>query len=99
MKYKKKIYAFIFARKNSTRLKNKNLRKIGGKSLVERSIRIAKSINDIEKIFVSSDSPDIIKIAKKEKVNYIIRPNKLAQKNSLEIDAWKHAINHLKKRG
>ena len=98
MKYKKKIYAFIFARKNSTRLKNKNLRKIGGKSLVERSIRIAKSINDIEKIFVSSDSPDIIKIAKKEKVNYIIRPNKLAQKNSLEIDAWKHAINHLKKK-
>ena len=51
MKYKKK-YMLFFCKKNSTRLKNKNLRKIGGKSLVERSIRIAKSINDIEKIFL-----------------------------------------------
>ena len=98
MKYKKKIFAFIFARKNSTRLKNKNLRKIGGKTLVEKSIEIAKSIKDIDKIFVSSDSIDIIKIAKREKVNYIIRPKKLAQKNSLELDAWKHAIKHIKKK-
>ena len=51
----------LFLKKNSTRLKNKNLRKIGGKSLVERSIRIAKSINDIEKIFVSSDCPILLK--------------------------------------
>ena len=36
-----KILALILARKNSIRLKNKNLKKINSKTIVERSIEIA----------------------------------------------------------
>ena len=48
---KKIIFAFIFARKNSKRLKNKNLRKIGKKSLIEKTINLAKSIKEVDEIF------------------------------------------------
>ena len=41
---KKRIYVFIFAKKNSSRLKGKNLKKIKGKTLVEHSISIAKKL-------------------------------------------------------
>jgi N-acylneuraminate cytidylyltransferase len=95
----KKIYAFIFARKHSVRLKNKNLQKIKNKTLVEHSIIVAKKIKKISKIFVSSDSPRILKIAKKNGVCSIKRPNYLCKSNSKEIYSWKHAVNFLKKRG
>ena len=45
-----KYYAFIFARKGSKRLKNKNLKIIGGKSLLAHSIEITKKIKQIKKI-------------------------------------------------
>ena len=94
-----KIYAFIFARQNSTRLKNKNLRKIGDKTLVEHSINIAKKIKLISKIFISSDSKKILEIGKRNKINYILRPKRLCTSKSKEIYSWQHAIKVLKKRG
>ena len=89
---KKIIFAFIFARKNSKRLKNKNLRKIGKKSLIEKTINLAKSIKEVDEIFVSSDSKKILNTAKKLNVNIIPRPSKLADDLSKEILSWKHAI-------
>ena len=54
-KTKKIIYAFIFGRQRSIRLKNKNLRKIGGETLIEKSIKVAKKVGkEIKKIYVSS---------------------------------------------
>lgn len=94
----KKIYAFIFAKEISTRLKNKNLKKIDNKSLVEHSILCAKKIKNISKIFVSSDSKKILNIAKRHNVNFIKRPSKLCKKSSNEIYSWQHAIKYLKKK-
>ena len=45
-----KVYAFIFARKNSQRIKNKNLINLMNKSLLERSIDFAKNLKVIDKI-------------------------------------------------
>ena len=67
-KTKKIIYAFIFGRQRSIRLKNKNLRKIGGETLIEKSIKVAKKVGKIKKIYVSSDSRSIIRLAKKKKL-------------------------------
>tara|TARA_B100001250_G_C19800500_1_gene790814 strand:+ start:887 stop:1570 length:684 start_codon:yes stop_codon:yes gene_type:complete len=92
-----KIYAFIFAREKSVRLKNKNLQKIDNKSLLEHSISIAKQNKNISKIFVSSDSKKILSLAKKNNVYCIKRPKKLCKFNSKEIYSWQHAINYLKK--
>ena len=52
---KKKILLIIPARKGSIGLKNKNLLKIGGKSLVEWSMEAAK-VKKIDKILVTTDS-------------------------------------------
>ena len=66
----KKINQFlsvILARKNSKRIKNKNLKKVNGKSLIENTILFAKKYEKISTILISSDSDKIYKIAKKFK--------------------------------
>ena len=65
---KKKIFAFIFARKNSIRVKNKNIRKINNSELINYTFDLAKKIKLIDKIFVSTDSKKIINLAKKKKL-------------------------------
>ena len=92
-----KVYAFIFARKNSQRIKNKNLINLMNKSLLERSIDFAKNLKVIDKIFVSTDSEIILKKAKELNCETIIRPKYLTHSRSPEIDSWKHAINEVRK--
>ena len=94
----KKIYAFIFAKSQSLRLKNKNLQKIKKQTLLELSIKCAKKNKKISKIFVSSDSTKILKEAKKNKVNIIKRPKNLCTPFSNAIYSWKHAVNYLFKK-
>ena len=52
MKKENKIFAFVFARGGSKGLINKNLLPIGGIPLVGRSIKVAKKLEIIEKIFI-----------------------------------------------
>jgi N-acylneuraminate cytidylyltransferase len=88
-----KIFAFIYARGGSKILKNKNLQKIKGKSLVERKIIFVKKTRIFDEIFLSSDSNRILHFGKKNKINLIKRPKKLSQDDSEERKAWVHAIN------
>ena len=53
---KKKILAIIPARGGSKGLKNKNLKKIGKKSLISLAINSCKKLKLVDKIFVSTDS-------------------------------------------
>lgn len=95
-----KIACFIFARGNSSGLKNKNILKIGKNSLVANSILQAKKIPIIKKnIFVSTDSTKIQKIAKQNgAIVPFTRPSNLATNTSAEILSWKHAIKFFKKK-
>ena len=70
----KKIGIIIYARSNSKRLPNKVLKEINNKSLLEITINLAKKVNKIDKIFVSSDSKKILKIAKNNNIQIIKRP-------------------------
>jgi len=54
----------IPARGGSKGIKNKNLRLVGGKSLVRRAIDVAKQVVRPENIVVSTDSPKVSAIAK-----------------------------------
>ena len=81
---KKKILALVLARKGSTRLKNKNIKKIKGKPLVEWTFKKLYKKN-IRKLFtdvlVSTDSKKIINIAKRYKfLSPWIRPKKFSTK-------------------
>ena len=59
----KKIIAVITARKGSKRIKNKNIINFFGKPLIAYSITTAKKSNLFSKVFVSTDSLKIKKIA------------------------------------
>jgi N-acylneuraminate cytidylyltransferase len=92
-----KIYAFIFARGGSVGCKNKNIRLLGNKPLIAHSIELAKSIENITKVIVSTDSTEISNIATNFGADLIInRPKHLATSESKELDSWVHAINFLK---
>ena len=86
--------AFVFARGGSKGIPKKNLQKVGGIHLVGHSIEIAKKINNIEKIYVSTDCPEIATISKDYGAEIIFRPKELATDNSPEILSWKHAISY-----
>ena len=92
---KKKYLALILARKNSKRLKNKNIKILGKKPLIiitlDNLIKIKYLFHDI---VVSSDSEVIEKYAKKKNVTFIKRPKKLAASNT---SSEKSAIHSIKK--
>lgn len=87
-----RTYAFVFARGGSKGLPNKNIKLLGGKSLVEHSLELAKSVPKIDDIFVSTDSSAIADIALNLNCHVIERPAVLSADDSPEWAAWQHAI-------
>ena len=95
---KKKILLIIPARKGSIGLKNKNLLKIGGKSLVEWSMEAAKKVKKIDKILVTTDSKKIMKLAINKGLNCpFLRPGKLSTNTAKPSDVIVHSLKYLKK--
>jgi N,N'-diacetyl-8-epilegionaminate cytidylyltransferase len=95
----KKIFAFIFARGGSKGLPGKNIRRLGGIPLVGHSILIAKKMPQIERIFVSTEDPDIRAVAEDYGAEVIERPAELAEDTSPEWQAWHHAVEQLSDKG
>jgi CMP-N-acetylneuraminic acid synthetase len=89
------IAALIPAKKNSTRLVNKNKRIIKGKPLFQHSIESAKKSKKIKKIFVSSNDKEILLHAKKLNCELIFRPEKISKEKTPMNDVIKHFISHL----
>lgn len=87
-----KTYAFIFARGGSKGLPGKNIKKLAGKPLLQYSIEIAEASSLIDKIFVSTDDEKIAEIARSCGAIVIERPFELAQDDTPEWLAWRHAI-------
>lgn len=92
-----KKYAFIFARGGSKGLPNKNLLKINNKSLVQHSIECALDSMICDRVFISSDSDDILDLAGNDVIK-IKRPHNLSNDNAAEWSAWQHAIKFAEKR-
>ena len=92
---KEKIFCFIFARGGSKGIPKKNILPIAGLPLLVHSINLAKSLSEVDKIFVSTDCEEISKIAKHQNVQVIKRPFELAQDDSSEWEAWQHAIKYV----
>ena len=93
-----KTYAFIFARGGSKGVPGKNIKEICGKPLIAYPIEIAKEIESIEKIFVSTEDDIIATVAKEFGADIIPRPHDLAQDDSPEWLAWQHAVKWLEEK-
>ena len=84
-----KLAAFIPARGGSKRVPRKNLRRVGGKTLVERAIESARGAG-IERIYVSTDSDEIAVEAQQHGAIAIERPREL----SADTSSTEEAITH-----
>jgi CMP-N-acetylneuraminic acid synthetase len=91
-----KTAAFIFARGGSKGLPGKNIRLLGGKPLIAWSIEHALAVKRVEQVIVSTDSEEIAAVARQYGAEVpFIRPAELAQDDSSEWLAWRHALNYM----
>ncbi len=92
----KKVLALIPARGGSKGVPGKNLRKVGGKSLLAWTIDAAKASKYIDSVVLSSDSLEIITAAKQLGCSApFVRPAEFARDESPGIDPVLHALGEL----
>tara|TARA_B100000287_G_C20355285_1_gene671534 strand:+ start:36 stop:698 length:663 start_codon:yes stop_codon:yes gene_type:complete len=60
-----KLTAVVAVRKGSQRIKNKNIRKFGGSSLLERKLDLLNKVTSIDEIIVNSDCDKMLTIGEK----------------------------------
>ena len=91
----KQILCTICARGGSKGLTNKNLLKIGDKSLIGHTLTQAKAIDAIDCIIVSSDSNEILKEGEIYAADILLqRSAKLSSDDAGKIDAIIDCLNH-----
>jgi pseudaminic acid cytidylyltransferase len=98
LKYENNIgnVAIIPARIGSKRIKKKNVKKFYGKPILELTYEIVKKSKIFDKIILSSDSNEILKLGKNIGFDILIkRPKKLSGDYIGTAPVIKHAINFL----
>lgn len=86
------ILALIPARGGSKSIPRKNLRQVGGTSLLARAVSVAASLDWIDVVAFSSDDPEMIDEAKRAGASLSIkRPDSLATDTAAPADVWRHA--------
>ena len=92
---KKNVIAIILARGGSKGIPKKNVLNFAGHPLVAWSVIQAKKTKEIDEVFVSSDSDEILQIAKHYGAKIIKRPKKYASDTAKSEDAILHALEVL----
>ena len=91
-----KYIALICARGGSKGLPGKNIKLLNGIPLIGWSIKIAKQIDRISRVIVSTESEEIAKIALEYGAEVpFMRPKELALDDSPEWLVWRHAVDYL----
>ena len=93
---KKSILAIIAARGGSKGVPRKNIRLVGGKPLIAWIIEAAKKSSHIDRLILSSDDHEIIKVAAEYGCDApFVRPKELARDDSSVSDAIMHAMEKI----
>ena len=92
----KSVLAIIPARGGSKEIPRKNIREVGGKPLIAWTIEEAKKSKYIDRLILSSENEEIIKVAKAWgcEVSFV-RPMELAQDDTPGIEPVLHAIKSI----
>lgn len=92
------MLAIIPARGGSKGVPGKNIKLLCGKPLIVHTIEAAMAAKTIDRIIVSTDDPEIARIAGKYDVDIpFMRPKELAQDDSRAIDNYIYTIDRLKR--
>ena len=94
------MLAIIPARGGSKGLKGKNIKPLLGKPLIAYSIEAALAVPAIKKVFVSTDDPEIAKIA----IDFgaecgQLRPANLATDSARAVDVYTHVLEEFSQIG
>lgn len=85
------IAAILIGRKGSSGLPGKNTLEIAGHPMVWWPLNAAQECPDVDRIYVSTDDPDIVAVAESFESHIIDRPDYLASDAALGEDAYAHA--------
>ena len=92
--------ALIPARSGSKGIPDKNIREIGGRSLLSRAISVARGTGMFDRIFVSTESAEYAASAARDGVGTPwLRPAKLATDTALVRDTIRHTLETFAARG
>ncbi len=93
------VSALLIGKHTSGGVPGKNYTSILGRPMVEYALLAAANSALIDRIYVSTDSPDIVKSAKKFNAEIIPRPEELAQSESPTEEAYAHGYREILKTG
>lgn len=91
----KSVLAIIPARGGSKRLPRKNVLPLGGKPLIVWTIEAGLTSKYIDKIIVSSDDVEILKISLEAGVEITKRPAELATDKASTFSVVEHVVNEI----
>ena len=95
-----KILGIIPAREGSKGIPNKNIKLLGGKPLLQFTSEVALQCKSIDKLILSSDSDEIIKVGKNLGLEVPFkRPKKLAEDITPTLPVILHALEHFESKG
>ena len=95
---KQDYISLIPAKKNSSRLKDKNIIKIKNKFLFEYTLEASLSSKNIYETYVSSDNSKILNISSKKGAKPFNRPKKFSKKNSTANEVILNFISFINKK-
>lgn len=90
------VACVILARGGSKGVPHKNLRKVGGVSLVARSVRAARGAQDVGAVYVSTDDAAIAQEARSHGATVIERPAELSGDTASSEAGWLHALGPIR---
>ncbi len=85
--------AILIGRAGSSGLPGKNTIPVLGRPLAEYPLMVAKQTKSIDRLYLSTDSPELIKLANGYDAHIIDRPEYLCTNEALGEDAYVHAHN------
>jgi dTDP-4-amino-4,6-dideoxygalactose transaminase/CMP-N-acetylneuraminic acid synthetase len=90
LRNKKKVMGIIYARGGSQRLPKKNIRLLNNKPLIAWTIDAAKESKLLDDFFVSTEDPEIKRIAIENGAKVVDRPVELASNTATSLDLLKY---------
>ena len=94
-----RVVAIIPARGGSKGVPRKNLRRVGGMPLVERAVRSALAVPDIDLVVVSTDDDEIAAVSRAAGARVVRRPAALSGDTASSESAILHALEELEAAG
>lgn len=92
------VLGVILARAGSAGLKNKHLLPLLGRPVIGYTFEHARAAGMVSKVVVSSDSPEVLRLAGLEGFETIVRPAPLATAEASVQDVMLHAMEQLESR-